>query len=349
MNNKIGQPFHRFAYDFSGLNQLKRNVANGSAQGIKQVAQQFESLFINMMMQSMRKAVPESGLFSQSASQLFTAMFDQQIAQQAAGKGLGLADMLTKQLTNRSSINANLHSNTNLQSNNQLQSNTNNTAQHLQLAQSLFSQAPSNISPQALGQMLYRSANNMLESQHNEKVSKTTRDNTNENHVTQFVKEWLEPAKQAAKQSGIPYEIIIAQAALETGWGQKQIKTEHNQSSYNYFGIKATPSWQGRSTRLTTQEFIDNHMIKIQDEFRVYNSKQHAITDYLNLLTKNPRYRAVVKAPDARTAAKELQAAHYATDPNYSDKLIQIISRIEKIAKNSQPTATSGFKQVAFN
>ena len=342
MNNKIGQSLNRFAYDFSDINQLKRNVVNGSAEGIKQVAQQFESLFINMMMQSMRKAVPESGLFSQSATQLFTSMFDQQITQQAAGKGFGLADMLIKQLTNKvsPSINVNLQSNTN-----------NNTQQNLQLAQSLFSNASPNLSPEALGQILYRNhnANKVAEIKYNEAILKTQLDNVNEDYITKFVMEWLEPARQAAKKSGIPYEVIIAQAALETGWGQKQIKTANNQSSHNYFGVKATSSWNGNSTRLTTHEFVNNKMMKIEDNFRVYNSKHHALTDYLNLLTKSPRYHAVIKAPDARTAAKELQAAHYATDPNYSDKLIQIIGLIEKIAKNNQLTTVSGFRKIAFN
>ncbi|NUF49052.1 flagellar assembly peptidoglycan hydrolase FlgJ [Gilliamella sp. ESL0250] len=348
MNTKIGQSFNRFAYDLSGLNQLKRSAANGSSESVKQVAKEFESLFINMMMQSMRKAVPESGLFGQSASQLFASMFDQQIAQQAAGKGFGLAQMLTKQLTNKVSPSININSQANSS-----QANSNKTEQNLHLAQSLFSNAPSNLSPQALGQMLYQNHKaNQTTNQTNPTNQLSLKKPINEGkdeHIVKFVKDWLEPAKQAAKHSGIPYEVIIAQAALETGWGQKQIKTANNQVSHNYFGIKANASWHGDCARSTTQEFINNKMMKIADNFRVYNSKQHALTDYLNLLTKNPRYRAVVNAPDARTAAKELQAANYATDPNYSDKLIQIIGRIEKIAQNHQPTMVSGFRQIAFN
>jgi flagellar rod assembly protein/muramidase FlgJ len=340
MNTKIGQSFNRFAYDLSGLNQLKRSAANGSSESVKQVAQQFESLFINMMMQSMRKAVPESGLFNHSATQLFTSMFDQQIAQQAAGKGFGLADIITKQLSHHTSPSTKVN----------LQSNTNNAQQNLSLAKSLFSDVSSNISPQALGQMLYRQHKaNQATSSTNQLSLKTQINDGKDEHIVKFVTEWLEPAKQAAKHSGIPYEIIIAQAALETGWGQKQIKTENNQSSHNYFGIKANQSWQGDSTQLTTKEFINNKMIKIKDQFRVYNSKQHALTDYINLLTNSPRYRAVVNAPDARTAAKALQEANYATDPNYSDKLIQIIRRIEQIAQNNPPTKVSGFRQIAFN
>ena len=340
MKNLINQSMNRFAYDFSSINQLKRNAVSGSTDSIKQVADQFETLFVNMMMQSMRKAVPNGGLFNQSAMQLFTSMFDQQIAQQAAGKGLGLSNVIVKQLTNQPHSTLNIHS--------QAQANNNQT--NMRLAQSLFSDNSSNLSPAALGQMLYQQhkANNLTKANVNESTLPTSLNKVDKDHISQFVVEWFEPAKQASKISGIPYEVIIAQAALETGWGKKQIKTADNKPSYNYFGIKATSSWQGNSTRLTTQEFLNNNMVKIKDEFRVYNSKQHALTDYLNLLTKSPRYRAVVNAPDARTAAKALQDAHYATDPNYSEKLIQIIGRIEQIAKNTPQKSISGFRQIAF-
>jgi peptidoglycan hydrolase FlgJ len=344
MNNKITQQFNRFAYDLSGLNQLKRNAITGSTESIKQVAKQFESIFINMMMQNMRKAVPEGGLFSPSTTQLFTTMFDQQISQQAAGKGLGLAEIITKQLISKTSpsVNVNTHNN--------LQANSSNNQTNLHLAKSLFSDTSStNLSPQALGQMIYHSLNTKTQSSTNNIHEKESLNYIAEDYVIQFVQEWLEPAKQASKSSGIPYEVIIAQAALETGWGQKQIKTADNQSSYNYFGIKATSSWNGNSTRLTTHEFVNNTMTKIKDNFKIYENKKQALIDYVNLLTKNPRYRAVATAPDARTAAKALQEAQYATDPNYSDKLIQIINRIEQIAKAKPITTIAGFKQLAFN
>lgn len=341
MKHLISQPINRFAYDFSGLNQLKRNAATGATDSVKQVAQQFESLFINMMMQSMRKAVPEGGLFDRSTSQLFTSMFDQQIAQQAAGKGFGLANVIAKQLTQSQPTSGNIKP----------QFNGNNSQPNLQLAKSLFSDNKAAVSAQAIGQMLYHNhkANSAAKATTNALVFKNEQTNSEKDYVTEFIIEWLEPAKQASKASGIPYEVIIAQAALETGWGQKQIKTTDNNVSHNYFGIKATTSWQGESTRLTTQEFVNNKMIKIQDDFKVYQSKQHALTDYLNLLTKSPRYRAVAIAPDARAAAKALQAAQYATDPNYSDKLIQIISRVEQIAKDNSSTNVAGFRQIAFN
>jgi peptidoglycan hydrolase FlgJ len=341
MKNRINQSINRFAYDFSSISQLKRNAISGTSDSIKQVADQFETLFINMMMQSMRKTIPNGGLFNQSAMQLFTSMFDQQIAQQTAGKGFGLANVIAKQLNNQPNTSANINA----------QPQTNNNQPNMRLAQSLFSDNQSNLSPAALGQMLYQQqkANNLTKANINALSQQTPLNDLDKDPITQFITEWFEPAQKASKASGIPYEVIIAQAALETGWGKKQIKTTDNQPSHNYFGIKATSSWKGHSTRLTTQEFLNNNMIKIKDDFRVYRNKQHALTDYLDLLTKNPRYKAVVNAPDARTAAKALQDAQYATDPNYSDKLIQIISRIEQIAPQQPANPTKGIRRIAFN
>ena len=128
MKDIVNQSINRFAYDFSSISQLRREAVSGSSESIKKVADQFETLFINMMMQSMRKAVPNGGLFNQSAMQLFTSMFDQQIAQQAAGKGFGLSDIIVKQLTNQSNKAVNI--------NNQSQTNNNNQT-NKQLAQNL--------------------------------------------------------------------------------------------------------------------------------------------------------------------------------------------------------------------
>ena len=153
MKNIVNHSINRFAYDFSNISQLRREAVSGSSESIKKVADQFETLFINMMMQSMRKAVPSGGLFNQSSMQLFTSMFDQQIAQQAAGKGFGLADIIAKQLTNK------------------------------QLAQSLFgdNNQSSNLTPEALGQILYQQykTNNLTQTDTNELSLQTALDGLN--------------------------------------------------------------------------------------------------------------------------------------------------------------------------
>ena len=339
MKNVVNQVINRFTYDFSDMGQLRPNVVGRSSENIKQITDKFETQFTNLLEQSIPKTVTNNDLSEQSELQLFTSVSDQQITQPATDKGFGLTNDANKQLNNQSNSPINI---------NNRQSQADNNQNNIRLAQSLFSDNQSNLSPEALGLRLYQQyrANNLVKP--NELALQNSNSDLDKDHITQFVVEWFETAKKASKTSGIPYEVIIAQAALETGWGRNLIKTIDNQSSYNYFGIKATSSWKGNSTRSTTREFINDSMVKIQDEFRVYNSKQHALADYLNLLTKNPRYQEVINAPDARTAAKALQQARYSTDPNYSDKLIQIISRIEDITKKTPPKSISDFKHIAF-
>ena len=174
MKNIVNQSINRFAYDFSNISQLRREAVSGSSESIKKVADQFETLFINMMMQSMRKAVPSGGLFNQSSMQLFTSMFDQQIAQQAAGKGFGLADIIAKQLTNQSNRAVNINK----------QSETDNSNQtNKRLAQSLFGDdyQSSNLTPEALGQILYQQykTNNLTQTDANELSLQTALDGLN--------------------------------------------------------------------------------------------------------------------------------------------------------------------------
>ena len=344
INNNIGQSYHRLAFDVSGFSQLKQQAVNGSPESIRQVAQQFETLFINMMMQSMRKAVPEGGLFSSSASQLFTSMFDQQIAQEAAGKGFGLADMLTKQLSRTSMSTEPAKSNTDVNQTQVAQSSMTNS-----LAQSLFTDSVTH-TPKALGQVLYQNPvnNSAIQAKVLNPTASQQKSDSKEDHITQFVNQWLNPAQLAAKQTGIPYQIIIAQAALETGWGKRQITTTDGQPSYNYFAIKAGNTWQGKTTEITTTEYVNNKKVTKKHRFRVYDNHHQAINDYTRLITQNPRYKVISQAPTAKAAAQALQQANYATDPNYGSKLIQLIDQIDSITKSISIKNVKGFNRISF-
>lgn len=322
MNNIINNQLHRFAYDVSGLNDLKQFASNRSPESIKQVAKAFEGIFIQMMMNCMRQAIPEGGLLPSSASQLFTSIFDQQIAQRASlGRGVGLADMLIKQMMPE------------VQSATQMDLSLPGNA--------LFSDSSYHVPPKALGQMFYQKLPSKRATYLDDGVLPSIEKliEPAAGNMINFVKFWLMPAKKASIQSGIPYEVIIAQAALETGWGQKQIKTEDGLPSYNYFGIKAGESWQGRRTAIQTSEYNDNKVTKMIDQFRVYDNPHEALKDYIQLLMKSQRYQSVVNAPTAEHAALALQQVNYATDPNYATKLIQLIHRIKEVNKALMPTA----------
>jgi len=121
----------------------------------------------------------------------------------------------------------------------------------------------------------------------------------------------------------------VAQAALESGWGQREIPTADGKQSFNLFGIKAGGSWSGPTTDITTTEYTNGVAKKVQASFRVYGSYVEAITDYVKLLTNNPRYAQVTAAGTPEQAAHALQAAGYATDPNYASKLVNVIQKIK--------------------
>jgi flagellar protein FlgJ len=119
---------------------------------------------------------------------------------------------------------------------------------------------------------------------------------------------------------------MIGHAALETGWGKREIVGADGTNSYNLFGIKATSSWKGRVVEASTTEYSDGVPRTVLAKFRAYDSYADAFADYANLLRSNPRYKQVIEgAPDAKRFSEALQRSGYATDPNYADKLIQVI------------------------
>ena len=128
-----------------------------------------------------------------------------------------------------------------------------------------------------------------------------------------------------------------SQAALESGWGQRQIRKENGEPSFNIFGVKANASWKGPTTEITTTEYENGAAVKIKAKFRVYSSYLEALSDYVGLLSRNPRYAAVTQAATPEQGAQALQNAGYATDPNYARKLTSMIQQLksmgEKVSK----------------
>ncbi len=145
-------------------------------------------------------------------------------------------------------------------------------------------------------------------------------------HVKRFLATLAAPAQAASRASGVPAELILAQAALETGWGRHEIATHQGRNSHNLFGIKAGSRWQGQTTDIVTHEYLNGQRTRMVDTFRVYDSFEHAFTDYANLIGNNPRYKGVVEAPNAAQAARALQSGGYATDPRYAEKLVAIMN-----------------------
>jgi flagellar protein FlgJ len=144
---------------------------------------------------------------------------------------------------------------------------------------------------------------------------------------TDFLHKHLNAALAAESQSGIPATFMVAQAAHETGWGQRNIKNADGTPSHNLFGIKAGANWTGKVAEITTTEVIDGQARKVTAKFRAYASDAESFTDYAKLMKDSPRYAQVVaSAGSAQGFAQGLQRAGYATDPAYADKLTRVIN-----------------------
>ncbi|WP_411705538.1 flagellar assembly peptidoglycan hydrolase FlgJ [Edaphovirga cremea] len=294
------------AWDAQSLNALKRDVGKDPQAHLKQVAQQFEGVFVQMMLKSMRAALPKDGILSSDQTQLYTSMYDQQIAQQMSEKGLGMADMMVKQLSGSHPA-------------------PNETAGTVPMA--LDNDVLQTLPLQALDQMMRKAIPSAPD--------RTAGGMNVARSNGEFVSRLTIPAQVASQQSGIPHQLIMAQAALESGWGQREIPTADGKPSYNLFGIKAGSNWQGDSTEITTTEFANGVAKKVKASFRVYGSYVEAIADYVKLLTNNPRYAQVVAANTPEQAAHALQAAGYATDPLYAKKLVSLIQQMKDISSKA--------------
>ncbi|XTZ36913.1 flagellar assembly peptidoglycan hydrolase FlgJ [Salmonella enterica] len=297
------------AWDAQSLNDLKAKAGKDPQANLRPVARQVEGMFVQMMLKSMREALPKDGLFSSDSTRLYTSMYDQQIAQQmTAGKGLGLADMMVKQMAGEHAP---------VEAADQMQ----------QVPMKFPLETVTSYQNQALTQLV-RKAMPKAPDGSDEPLSGDSKD---------FLAQLSLPARLASQQSGVPHHLILAQAALESGWGQRQIPRENGEPSFNIFGVKASPNWKGPTTEITTTEYENGEAVKVKAKFRVYSSYLEALSDYVGMLTRNKRYAAVTTAATAEQGAQALQSAGYATDPNYARKLTTMIQQLksmgEKVSK----------------
>ncbi|NDL72143.1 flagellar assembly peptidoglycan hydrolase FlgJ [Vreelandella alkaliphila] len=327
----IGDMTSQFALDMGGFQRLQHNARIDPEAGVHGAAQQFEALFVQMMMKSMRDAIPTSDLMSSSTTDTYQQMLDQQWSQVISSKGIGLADMLVEQLQRQGAVG----------------NQANNADQELQALIAGIPRGTPRVLDDALpsddagrspahGDARFLSELETIRQQ--PAVAEPNDTNTDvaaasptfnsraPDHVQRFLTTLAAPAQAASNATGVPAELILAQAALETGWGRHEITTQNGGNSHNLFGIKAGSHWQGKTTDVVTHEYINGRRTQVVDAFRVYDSFEHAFTDYANLIGNNPRYAGVVQAGNAEQAARELQRGGYATDPQYADKLVAVMN-----------------------
>ena len=310
------------AVDFHGLSELRRssNQDGNDAETMRQVAGQFESLFINMMLKSMRQASLGDGIFDNSQSDMYRDIADQQLAMDLSTRGgLGLQEVILRQLTGNTEINA-VNSDLNFKS---YSTGTIKERENIGVRGSTITQK----------QTIH------TKSQAVENSSAPT--NINFDSPEDFIDKLWPMAKQAADKLGVAPEVILSQAALETGWGKHVINNADGQSSHNLFNIKADNRWQGDTATKGTLEYRDGVAVKEQAKFRSYDSYQQSFDDYINFLQTQPRYQDAIKqTADPDKFIEGLHKAGYATDPAYSDKIKRIM-RSDTLAQLSQPSKYS--------
>ncbi|VXB91031.1 Peptidoglycan hydrolase FlgJ [Pseudomonas sp. 8AS] len=146
----------------------------------------------------------------------------------------------------------------------------------------------------------------------------------------EFIATMLPMAEQAAQKIGVDARYLVAQAALETGWGKSIIRQQDGSSSHNLFGIKNHGTWQGESARVLTTEYKGGEAVKEAASFRAYDSYQQSFNDYVSFLQGNGRYQDALAATDnPERFVRELQEAGYATDPQYARKIAQIARKMQ--------------------
>ncbi len=274
-----------FFADFQGLAALKTDAKTQAPTALKEAARQFESLFTQMILKSMREAnkgFGEDSLFGSDQADMYQDMFDNQMAlQMSKGRGLGLADMLVRQLQGGVGLD-------------------DPTAAAKVEGASPPAMAPKSQAPTPIA---------------------SSKDD--------FLRMMRPHAEKAAQALGVDPDALLAQAALETGWGRSVPCNANGECSFNLFGIKAGSQWSGATVKVPTLEFESGIPVRKFESFRAYNSPADSFRDYAALIGGSSRYANARGAGDNVEAfASALQQGGYATDPQYAQKIAAVASEV---------------------
>jgi flagellar protein FlgJ len=321
------------AADQRSLDALKRDAQRDPHGAVKKAAQQFEALFMQMVLKSMREASPKSGLFDSPGQDMYTGMLDQQLASKVAHSGTGLADVIARQLTRHMADTSGVGRRAAGEGGASAPAAEAPVDRYAELATPspkvnarYDALAKTDRTEQLRAAYLARGVAPASVRPPTPDVQRPAADGTQRNFITRH---W-DSAQQASRMTGIPTQYIVSQAALESGWGRGEIRDGAGLPSHNLFGIKATGGWQGRTVDVVTTEYENGVPKKVVEKFRAYNNYSEAFRDWAQLMAGNPRYSEVLaRGRDPLGFAHGLQRAGYATDPRYGEKLTSVIASVE--------------------
>lgn len=278
------------ALDSRGLERLRRELHTPTPESIRGVAKQFESLFVQTLLKSMRAATPGDSLFGGHGVKQYRSLLDQQLALNLSqGQGIGLAAMLERQLLAQNGLSG-------------------DAAPVLTRSFAAYRRRPPATAASA------------------EELSAAAPAEAPWDSPESFVRSIWPAAERTANSLGVPPKTLVAQAALETGWGQHVLRRADGRCSFNLFNIKAHGGWSGETVRVATLEYRDGVAVREAADFRAYGSVAEAFADYAEFLRRQPRYAEALNGDgDAAAFLRSLQRAGYATDPAYVDKIQRIM------------------------
>lgn len=305
MNNSL--PIAPATTDFGRFTRLKSLGRRDEAAAYEKVAQEFEALFFQMMLSAARAGMPGDGVFRSQEMQLYHELFDQQAAMLIASRNdLGFGSAIARAMQGRAASVA---------------SEIGGVMRRL-AGDPATERPPLAAAEAALGE-------DSIEDRIQTGIA--------------FIRQILPHAERAAKRIGTQPEVLVAQAVLETGWGQHVIRQADGRSSHNIFGIKATPSWQGERARASTLEVRNGQPVRGAAEFRSYDSLEAAFDDYADIITGHARYEDAVRdGASGEHYVRGLQRAGYATDPHYADKIVDLLARVRMHVASLDAAGTQG-------
>ena len=344
------------ATDAQSVAKLRLLAKKDPDQALKATARQFEALFMNMLLKSMREATPKDGMLDSEQTRFYTSMLDQQLAQNLSAKGVGLADIMVRQLSRPAlpappsatpaaapAVNTNTTPEPQPDAivpaapRNTIRENDGLDSEQTRFYASMLDpQLTQNLSAQGIDNMIKQLSRTVVPAVPPPAVPAAIppaipapaprADAIVPPAARDFVNMVWPHAQAASRATGIRAHFVVAQAALESGWGKHEIRRADGGQSYNLFGVKAGRNWLGPVVEAVTIEYVNGVPQKTVEKFRAYGSYAEGFRDYAKLLLNNPRYAAVLEQQDAAGFARGLQRAGYATDPTYADKLTRILN-----------------------
>ncbi|MEE4639221.1 MAG: flagellar assembly peptidoglycan hydrolase FlgJ [Wenzhouxiangella sp.] len=314
-----------FFADTGNMAELRLAAQKNDPQATRETAQQFEALFIQLMLKSMRDAGIKSELFNSSQMDRYMELYDRQIAlDMARNGGIGLADVMVEQMQPAGQGPASVPE-----------------GGFAVPPRVDIRPAPSFVPPRtpATDAAVSPAAPDSVAPVETSLPSAPVRPAADPGAMRgpafegreDFIARMLPLARRAADRLGVPAEAIVAQSALETGWGRHVMQRPDGSPAWAMFGIKAGSDWQGETVTVTTLEVIDGQAVRERARFRAYPTPEAAVNDYVNFLTSRPRYAEALQAgSDPAAFAVGLQRAGYATDPHYASKIERLVDTVRQ-------------------